>query len=176
MSVSPDRIGACLGRSALLMRRRPPCVPKSPACSVSLLFTSRPWRVFLLFPALAALVRSVTPAMSPAAMDGTPDDGSAAASSRAPAAGAAAPPGEQSSLAGVLERADALAVASPADAEPLYRRIIDGESDLVVTPADDVNAMKQAAIIGTLPRAWVRERDLLGICCTLCVLCTFCLW
>lgn len=91
--------------------------------------------------------------MSPAAMEGTPAGGSVAASAPAPAADAAAPAGEQSSLAGVLERADALAVASPADAEPLYRRIIAGEPDLVVTPSDDVNAIKQAAIIGTLPRA-----------------------
>eukprot|EP00170_Pyropia_yezoensis_P001969 contig_8417_g1973 len=81
-------------------------------------------------------------------MEGTPAGGSVAASAPAPAADAAAPAGEQSSLAGVLERADALAVASPADAEPLYRRIIAGEPDLVVTPADDVNAIKQAAIIG----------------------------
>lgn len=108
--------------------------------------------------------------MSPAAMDGTPAGGSAAASVPTPATEAAAPPGEQSSLAGVLERADALAVASPADAEPLYRRIIDGESDLVVTPADDVNAIKQAAIIGALPCAGVRERDLLRTCFTLRVL------
>lgn len=125
---------------------------------------------------MAALVRSLALAMSPAAMDGTPADGSAAASAPAAAAEAAAPPGEQSSLVGVLERADALAVASPADAEPLYRRIIDGESDLVVTPADDVNAIKQSAIIGALPRAWVRERDLLGICLTFCLPCNLCWW
>lgn len=109
-------------------------------------------------------------------MDGTPAAGSAAASSSAPAAEAAAPPGEQSTLAGVLERADALAVASLADAEPLYRRIIDGKSDLVVTPADDVNAIKQAAIIGALPRAGVCERGLLGIFPTMRVLCKLCSW
>jgi len=94
------------------------------------------------------LLASPTSIMTAAAMDETT---AAPPGAAAPAAGAApAATGEQSTLAGVLERADALAVASPADAEPLYRRIIDGKSDLVVTPEDDVNAIKQASIIGTL--------------------------
>eukprot|EP00168_Porphyra_purpurea_P001353 TRINITY_DN1167_c0_g1_i1.p1 TRINITY_DN1167_c0_g1~~TRINITY_DN1167_c0_g1_i1.p1 ORF type:complete len:410 (+),score=148.98 TRINITY_DN1167_c0_g1_i1:92-1321(+) len=84
--------------------------------------------------------------MTAAAMD---EAAAAPAGAAAPAADAApAATGAQSTLAGVLERADALTVASPADAEPLYRRIIDGGSDLAVTPEDDVNAIKQAAIIG----------------------------
>lgn len=102
-------------------------------------------------------------------MDGT--QAAAAPSGAAAAAGGAPAIGEQATLGGVLERADALAVASPADAEPLYRRIIDGQSDLVVAAGDDVNVVKQAAIVGALALAEGGGGGLVGICRTLGVLC-----
>lgn len=116
--------------------------------------------------------------MSPVAMDGTPTGGSAASAASASAASVNAPPRARPTLAGVLERANALAIASPANAEPLYRHIIHGHSDLVVTPADDVNAIKQAAIIGALLRAGVWESSPVRICLTLWVLCELfgCQW